>query len=116
MGDSMDETLKGSDRRVKAVAFGRDFESFFIVFEDGGWQWEGDVPGGLTEKIEARQGKGDLECVSLGPAGEWYLKAQNGRAWWGGMTSDALDYVAEVKDSLQFLDFGADGCWLCRYS
>ncbi len=113
--DSMTRCLNASTRRVKTVAFGRNFESFFIVFEDGGWHYD-DVPDGLIKQIEARQRKADLECVSLGPGGEWFLHAANGRAWWGGMASEDLEDVAKVKDSLMYLDFGVEQCWLCRYN
>ena len=84
--DCMSEELNSTSRAVKTVAFGRTFESHFIVYEDGGWSYMGDIPDGLQKQIEKRDKRADLACVSLGPDGEWYLKARNGKAWWNGLS------------------------------
>ena len=46
--DSMDETLNSDIRKVRSVAFGEDWDTFFIVFEDGGWHHNGNLPVGLS--------------------------------------------------------------------
>jgi len=91
--DLMMKTLKiiGS-RAVPSVAFGEDWESFFIVFSDGGWSYN-NIPQGLVDVLERRGNRADLNCVSLGPSREYYVAAENGRAcWWGGMSEKGLQY------------------------
>ena len=111
--NSMHKALEG-DWPVKSVAFGQTWESYFIVYEDGGYIYC-DVPEELVEIIESRQRKTDLVSVSLGPEGEYYLKVRNGRAWWGGMASSALADIDHVKDLVTFLQFGDNESYLCRY-
>ena len=33
-----------------------------------------------------KQARKELNCVSLGPAGEYFVQARDGRTWLGGMT------------------------------
>ena len=53
---------------------------------------------------------------SLGPDGEYYIAAKNGRAWWGGMTTKALQDMRKFNDRIKFMDFGDDDTYLFRYS
>lgn len=84
---------KGLDRELRkltkpplSVSFGNSWDSFFIVFHDGSWKFQGrTIPDELEEKLAAREDRPDLICCHLGPSGEWFLKARNGRCWWGGI-------------------------------
>lgn len=101
--------------QVASVAFGEDWNSYFVVFANGGY--EGcDVPGALQDLLNRRGKRGDLDCVSLGPDGEYYLKAKNGRTWWGGMTDERMKQVGKHRGRITFLDFGDDGAFLARYN
>ena len=115
--DSIGEKLRSpsAKRKVKTVAFGTNYKSYFIIYDDGGWSYS-DIPSGLSALIEKRMSRADLECVSLGPDDEYFLAAKNGRAWWGGMTTDALKQVDGYKNRLKFLDFGRDGAFVARYT
>jgi hypothetical protein len=66
---------KSNVRVVKTVAFGVDWDSYFIVYTDGWWSSR-NVPIGLTDLIKKRQSRADLHCVSLGPNGEYFLSAK----------------------------------------
>ena len=115
--DSMTELLQGTSREVRSVAFGQNYQDYFVVFEDGGWQYSG-VPDGLVSKLNARQKRGDLERVSLGPNGEWFLSAKNGRAWWGNCSDLFYKDVKEVMDEagdIVDIQFGETGTWFIRY-
>ncbi len=114
--DNMTNLLQGTNRTVKTVAFGEDWDTYFVVFADGGWNWGGTIPYALSDLLGRRNKKGDLECVSLGPAGEYYLKAKNGRAWWGGMTTENLATATKHRDRIEFMDFGDDDTFFLRYS
>jgi hypothetical protein len=105
---------------VATVAFGGVHDSYFVVRNSGSWScWN--VPQGLTDLIEERgcaAETADLVAVSLGPDGEWWLKARNGRTWWGG-TSTQLDRCLQKygrRGSVTFVDFGRDDTYLVRYT
>jgi hypothetical protein len=56
------------------VAFGDDWDSYFIVFASGGWVYD-DVPAGLSAKIESQGRLTDLKTVSLGSGGSGILQS-----------------------------------------
>ena len=115
---SMDVELReadGTERRVASVAFGRGFDAYFIVYADGSWCHAG-APKALEAKITATGARCDLACVSLGPSGEWFVRTKNGGCWWGGQRPEHRAAVDRVKTGVRFLDFGAEGTYVCRYS
>lgn len=113
--DEMSSELETTSRRVRTIAFGRDWNSYFIVYSDGGWSYK-NVPSGLVEFIKSRQDRSTgLECVSLGPAGEYFLRSKDGRACWGGMAHETLASIYKVEDRVKFIDFGDKDAYLCRY-
>jgi hypothetical protein len=117
--DAMAKALTETDKNVKSVAFGAHMGSYFIVYEDGCYQC-GYLPESLEVILERRalsgEDKLDLDCVSLGPDGEYYMRAKNGRAWWGGTSKDSLARISDVKNRVMFIDFADDGTFLCRYT
>ena len=107
--DDMNKYIRGEARKnggIASVAFGEDYDTYFIVYKNGGFRGSGDIPSGLKDIISRRNRKGDLKCVSLGSNGQWFLEANNGRAWWGGLSTKTLRKIDEVKDRIKFLDFG----------
>ena len=113
--DDLTEELQSSRRSVKSVAFGEDYNTWFVVYADGYWQWAGNIPSGLSKVLSDRGKKSDLKHVSLGPGGEYYISVANGRAWWGGMCDSALSLARDVKDRITFMDFGNDDNVFIRY-
>jgi hypothetical protein len=111
----MTQTLNQSNESVLTVAFGEEWDSYFIVYSDGSHEYR-NIPDALHKLLMSRNGKCDLECVSLGPLGEYYVRARNGRSWWGGMTTKNLQAVRSFKDRLTFLDFGDDNAYFLRYT
>ena len=80
---ALDKILKKAISQAKlprCVAFGSTYDSFFVVFHDGSWQYQGrGIPETLEAKLNSRNDRADLEVVNLGPSGEWFIKAENGR-------------------------------------
>ena len=113
--DAMTKKLRGTNRRVKSVAFGEHWDSHFIVYDDEYWQYR-NIPAELRNILEEEDCKADLDCVSLGPDGEYYMSATNGTAWWGGTTDENIASIAKVRDRVQFIDFADDDAFLCRYT
>ena len=119
---ALDKILKkciSSGEQPRSVAFGSSYDTFFIVFSDGSWQYQGrGIPESLEEKLASRDDRADLMAVNLGPSGEWFLKAKNGRMWWSGIT-DELDTVIgsilKANHFLHFLDFGESGSYFVSY-
>ena len=97
-------------RPVSSVAFGTKMDTWFVVFKDGSWEYRGKgIPEGLERLLQDRRSKADLETVTLGPSGEWFVKARNGKMWWGGTSDDfdeLMDYLEESERSPTFVDFG----------
>ena len=76
------------------------------------------MPDALEAKIEARKKRGDLDLVTLGPDGEWFLAAKNGRAWWGGTCNDVLESIRNDigVNNVQSIYFGDDNAYFVRHS
>ena len=113
---ALDKCLKRRST-PRSVAFGDKYDSYFVVFEDGSWECN-DVPEELTDKLADRLDRPDLVCVTLGPSGEWFLRARNGRMWWGGISEDLDEMIQQLLESdryLNFLDFGDDGTYFLSY-
>lgn len=113
---ALDKLLKKAISQAKlprCVAFGSTYDSFFVVFNDGSWQYQGrGIPETLEAKLAARNDRADLEVVNLGPSGEWFLKASNGRMWWSGISNLLDEKVQSVLNSggyLHNMDFGENG-------
>eukprot|EP00984_Skeletonema_dohrnii_P014619 scaffold6158_cov85-Skeletonema_dohrnii-CCMP3373.AAC.3 len=114
--EAMSKDLKSSSRAVKTIAFGERWDSYFVVFTDGGYSFN-NIPYVLSDLIQnKRKSKGDLECVSLGPNGEYFMSAKNGRSWWGGMNADDLARINTVQNDIVYMDFGDNGAYLARYT
>jgi hypothetical protein len=95
--DAMTKALKETNRGVKSVAFGKHMDSYFIVYEDGWWGYH-NIPDSLVAIIEDRGRKADLDCVSLGPDDEFYMKAKNGHAWFVGSSQGNLARISWCKN------------------
>ena len=113
--DSFSDKIHAESRGVRTVAFGKDWDAWFIVFDDGSWNHEGNIPDGLVQRLASRDRRGDLTCVSLGPSGEWYVSARNGRAWWGGLAEAQTDVVRPLADRITSMVFGGNLCAGNRY-
>ena len=116
--DHMNDLLKHpQNRSVRTVAFGEDWDSYFVVFDDGWWSCN-NVAQGLLDLIKTRRNASDLSAVSLGPTGEWFLQAQNGRTWWGACAHvvDETDDIQNQGGDIKFIDFGSDNSYIIRWS
>jgi hypothetical protein len=116
--EKMKKELIKANRSVKSVAFGNHKDSYFIVYKGGSFSYN-KSPQELEKLISSRKNKNDLECVSLGPDGEFYMSAKNGpqRKWWGGISKKNLAKIEEVRNrGIKFIDFGGGHTFLCRYT
>jgi len=114
----MDKNLKESrkvGKSVRTVAFGEDNDTYFIVYEDGSWQSGGNIPTNLDRLLKRREAKNDLCQVSLGPTGEWFLEASNGKAWCGGLPQSFYELHAPIKDWITAMYFGDEGTGFVRH-
>jgi hypothetical protein len=116
----LDRALKQMTKPPLSVAFGNTWDTFFIVLSDGSWRFQGrGIPAGLERKLSEREDRPDLVCVTLGPDGEgWFMKAENGQMWWGGISDELDENIRELLRTgnfLNFLDFGEDGSYFVSY-
>ena len=103
-------------RDVASVAFGEDWDTWFIVFTDGYWGCNGHVPSALTDVIKSRNCRADLEFVSLGPNGEYCMVAQNGSRWWRGSSEAFSKDTCGLENRVRRIYFGANSSYVTRYT
>ena len=107
---------------VKCMAFGEDSgyyfgeDSYFVLFENGGYTWN-NVPSAL-ERVLSYKGRNRSapKFVSLGPNGEYFIRLENGRMWWGGMDDDGMKDTRKLGNKLKSLYFGDRYSWFARYT
>eukprot|EP00978_Attheya_sp_CCMP212_P005887 scaffold13134_cov52-Attheya_sp.AAC.4 len=116
----------------KSVAFGSTYDTYFVVFQDGSWEYKGQtIPDKLEYKLQDRADRADLLCVTLGPNGEWFMKARTGRTWWGSSNDEEdddeddrtpADFEQVLYDlteidgrTLKFIDFGKRSAYFISY-
>mmetsp|Transcript_28820 Transcript_28820/g.92812 ORF Transcript_28820/g.92812 Transcript_28820/m.92812 type:complete len:632 (+) Transcript_28820:57-1952(+) len=114
--DELTDELQQTSRTVRSVAFGSDYDSWFVVYDDGWWCSSWNIPAGLSKLLRSRNNSADLKCVSLGPNDEWYLEAETGRAWWGNVGADFSHNIRNIKNDITFLDFGTGDGYIVRYN
>ena len=115
--DGLSDELEKTSKKVASVAFGEDYHTWFVVYTDGSWECSRSIPSGLDELMDSRKNRDDLSLVTLGPDGEYFLKAQNGKMWWGGISTAMSKTINKIgKDRLKFMDFGEDNTYFIRYS
>jgi hypothetical protein len=119
---ALDKCLKKliqKKQQPRSVSFGSNYDTFFVVFHDGSWQYQGrGIPQSLEEKLASRDDRADLNIVNLGPSGEWFLKAKNGRMWWSGISDELDKVITKLLNSGNFLhnvDFGSDKSYFVSY-
>ena len=95
------------------VAFGEDWETYFVIFDDGSWSYDwDDIPSDIAGKLKSGVG---FDFVSLGPAGEYFVQFKD-LSRWGGMDGDGMAKVKKVRKRITSLHFGANNSWLVRYN
>jgi hypothetical protein len=119
----IERALSKCQATFSSVAFGAQFDSFFLVFSDGSCHQQGrGIPSGLQEYLAAHRtdisGCSDLACVNLGPSGEWFVRFKDCRFGFGGLSREMDDAIQELLDdhhSLNFIDFGENGSYFVSY-
>jgi hypothetical protein len=105
-------------REIATFSFGDNDCAYFFVTQSGNYGYAG-IPVGMRELMTSRNQKRDLKAATLGPDGEWFVSAQNGRSWCGGWTDDLRDAVRSVErqgGTVTFIEFGDDGTFIYRFS
>jgi len=104
---------------IASVAFGREFDDFFVVLTDGSWECDGELHEELDKLLNDRGNRDDLVWVSLGPDDEFCLKAKNGRIWWGGVSDEISELLFDITDGneneVDYISFGVDGSYFLTH-
>ncbi|CAD7926944.1 unnamed protein product [Amoebophrya sp. A120] len=109
--DSFSEEVNDNPTKtIKCVSFGEDYNTWFIVFKDGAYSSQGNIPASLSKLLNQRN-LADLEFVSLGPDGDYFVRAMNGRSWWNLPVHISNDLNKETKAgaSVKSIYFGSAG-------
>ena len=98
LNDILLTTCGPNMKKVKCIAFGATWDTFFVVFKDGSWSYGGNVPDELISKIRINiKFRPELKNVALGPNGEWFLETTTGHFWWFGVKSKCLEVNGKKK-------------------
>jgi hypothetical protein len=63
-------------------------------------------------------GRSGVTCINLGPSGEWFLRTDDGRMEWGGISEEmdeAIQQLLEDGHRLNYFDFGEDSSYFVSY-
>jgi hypothetical protein len=112
LSDAIDE----NPSYVESMAFGEDMDSYFVLFENGRYVWN-NVPSAVDRVLSYRgRNRSAPKFVSLGPNGEYFIRLENGRTWWGGMDDDGMKDTRKLGNELKSLYFGDHYSWFARYT
>ena len=111
--ESLSETIKEDlSRTPVSVAFGKSWGAYFVVFQDGGWAHAGEIPTGLRNALKSNKDK-SIEFGSIGPKGEYFLRAKSGQIWLGGCSKDFNRRITRgTRKKLCRVHFGDDGSYI----
>ena len=100
-------------KAVRCVAFGKAMHDIITVYKDGTWKHVGNIPNKQLEKfLKEKDRSSNINCITLGPSGEYFVRDSKGQKWWGGVSNELNQAFEEVKNekqkkSLHFVDFGS---------
>lgn len=66
----------------------------------------------------SKVGNNSVTCINLGPSGEWFLRTENGRMEWGGISEEMDEAIQQLLDDghrLNYFDFGEDSSYFVSY-
>jgi hypothetical protein len=113
---SLGVVLKKAVAPPRSVAFGANYEAYFVVHHDGSWECS---TKGLPKEMDAKLSEVDnLMCVTMGPRGEWFMRTENGRLFWGGISDELHELVQSLLEHnryLNFMDFGEEGSYFVSH-
>jgi hypothetical protein len=96
---------------VTRVAFGRHWNSFVILFDNGTFR-SNNIPTELEVQLSKREESHATE-VYLGPNGEWFLAREDGKVSW--MAKSCESVAKELGSSITDMIFGSSGTFIIRY-
>ncbi len=103
-------------RPVQCVAFGAGINDIIVVYKDGSWKNFGKMPKELENILNHPDGRRkDIDCITLGCHGEYFVRNTEGTVWWGGLSKK----VGEIFDGklINYVDFGdAPGTFIMVHS
>ena len=123
--ESLTEVLlhpPGETQLVELLAFAPD-DGWYVMFQDGLSDWS-DLPVGLHNLLKGRSGQmwlPEVDELSCGPCGEWFVRFMDGRIKVGGLESEvraAMNLCRRQGRRIMGMQFGQDpeeGGWLIRH-
>lgn len=108
--------------KVSCIAFGKGKDDFFIKFENGKAYWEGlpkEVNNILTAQSSGKSNHLDnIDKVSLGPKGEWYVRFTDGNHHAGNLSDKAKREIRELNEKsrkIRDILFGGKDTYMIRF-
>ena len=131
---SINNTTTQPNNAIKSVSFGETEDSWIILFQNGKCWWN-KIPARLEllliKSIEQNNtnqyncGGGNIEEISLGPAGEWFLlyntnttnntNIDKKNCEWDSHSSKFLNSAKAIKTKITAIYFGSKFTYLIRH-
>mmetsp|Transcript_21573 Transcript_21573/g.22321 ORF Transcript_21573/g.22321 Transcript_21573/m.22321 type:complete len:193 (-) Transcript_21573:28-606(-) len=106
--EGFENTIKNRRSKVQRVAFGRHWNSFFILFEDSTISYN-NIPTELENLLTNKL----IKDVYLGPNGEWFISTVDGTIFW--MSTSCQKTVEDLETRITDMIFGPNGTFIVRY-
>ena len=117
LGDEFSEYVKSEDN-IKKVTFGCQNDSWFVLLDRGGYQYQG-APSGFKEAHNSKKyAKKTIANVSWGPNGEWWARWTDGSWKANGLSDECNKKMDELKRDdwdVKEVVFGPNREWIIRY-
>lgn len=113
--EELKEFVKIGD--VKMIAFGIEFDSFAVLYEDGGSAWSF-VPKALRCLLANRPGNKDpkVDFVSIGQANEYFVRMSDYTIKYGNIKSgDMQEALDKCPGAIREVTFGKGDCFIARF-
>lgn len=114
--ERLEEILEQEDGKVKCVAFGKNWNDFFVLFRNGKAYWKG-LPEELDKTLKCQK-LSFIDKVSLGPKGEWYVRFVDGNGCTGHLSEEAeseLCALGEKGRKIRDVIFGGSNTYMIRF-
>ena len=106
--EGFENCMRSKRSKVQRVAFGRHWNSYLILFEDGTISYN-NIPTELENTLPHKL----LQEVNLGPNGEWFISTQDGSIFW--MATSCQKIVEDLETKITDMIFGPNGTFIIRY-
>ena len=103
-GPDLLSEVANSETKVKCVAFGSCYDSVVVLCDNGSVLRTEQIP---VELMKVLDGDTDVQFVSMGPSGEWFVKLSGDEYQYGGVNAEMKTKLDKCGPKLKEVTFGS---------